>query len=59
MCRSAFEFRDIVSKVISNHGMKLGIEVRREQDNNNLIGGARPDYVFQGMWDLVNGAPIY
>jgi hypothetical protein len=56
---NTYEFRDIVSKVQSNHGLKFGVEVRREQDNNNLVGGARPDYVFQDMWDLANGAPIY
>ena len=34
-------------------------KLRREQDNNNLVGGARPDYVFQGLWDMANGAPIF
>jgi hypothetical protein len=57
--QNTFEFRDIVSKVQGNHGLKFGVEIRREQDNNSLIGGARPDYVFQGIWDLANGAPIY
>ena len=57
--QNTYEFRDIVSKVKGNHGMKFGVELRREQDNNNLAGGARPDYVFQTMWDLANGAPIF
>jgi outer membrane receptor protein involved in Fe transport len=57
--QNTYEFRDIVSKIQGNHGMKFGVELRREQDNNNLVGGARPDYVFQGPWDLANSAPIF
>ena len=57
--QNTYEFRDIVNKVSGSHGLKFGIELRREQDNNNLVGGARPDYVFQGPWDLANSAPIF
>ncbi|MEI9970551.1 MAG: TonB-dependent receptor [Ignavibacteriota bacterium] len=57
--QNTYEFRDAISKVHGNHGIKLGFETRREQDNNNLVGGARPDYVFQGMWDLANSAPVF
>ena len=57
--QNTYEFRDTLSKIVGNHGMKFGVELRREQDNNNLVGGARPDYVFQTMWDLANGAPIF
>lgn len=57
--QNTYEFQDILSKVWGNHGLKFGVETRREQDNNNLVGGARPDYVFQGMWDLANSAPIF
>ena len=57
--QNTYEFRDTVSKVHGSHGLKFGVEVRREQDNNNLVGGARPDFVFQGLWDLANGSPIF
>ena len=57
--QNTYELRDIVSKVHGNHGLKFGLEARREQDNNNLVGGARPDYVFQGLWDMANSAPIF
>ncbi|MGH9630378.1 MAG: TonB-dependent receptor domain-containing protein, partial [Bryobacteraceae bacterium] len=30
-----------------------------EQDNNNLLGGARPLYSFQGMFQLANSAPVF
>jgi hypothetical protein len=57
--QNTYEFRDTLSKVFRSHGFKFGFETRREQDNNNLVGGARPDYVFQGLWDLANSAPIF
>ncbi len=57
--QNTYEFRDIVSKFYNGHGIRAGVEIRREQDNNNLVGGARPDFVFQGLWDFANGAPIF
>ncbi|MGH7489251.1 MAG: TonB-dependent receptor domain-containing protein, partial [bacterium] len=57
--QNTYEFRDILSKVMGNHGLKFGVEIRREQDNNNLEGGARPDYVFNGLFDLANSAPVF
>lgn len=57
--QNTYEFRDIFSKVSGNHGLKFGVEIRREQDNNSLAGAARPDYVFNGLWNLANSAPIY
>ena len=35
------------------------MELRREQDNNSFIGASRPDYTFNGLWDLANSTPIY
>ncbi len=57
--QNTYEVRDIFSKVMGNHGLKAGVELRREQNNNNLSGSSRPDYVFNGLWDLANGAPIF
>jgi hypothetical protein len=57
--QNQYEFRDIVSKVMANHALKAGVEIRQEQDNSGLQGAARPDYVFNGLWELANSAPIY
>ncbi|HXS95166.1 MAG TPA: carboxypeptidase regulatory-like domain-containing protein [Candidatus Limnocylindrales bacterium] len=57
--QNTYEVRDQFNWVHGNHGLKLGVEMRREQDNNNLVGGARPDFVFNGLWDLANGAAIF
>jgi hypothetical protein len=57
--QNTYEFRDTLSKVLGNHGLKFGVEIRREQDNNTFIGASRPDYVFNGLWNLANSTPIF
>lgn len=57
--QNQFEFRDIISKVMGNQGLKFGVEYRKEQNNNNELGGARPFYSFSGLWNLANGTPIF
>ena len=57
--QNTFEVRDTLSKVIGNHGMKFGVEIRKEQDNNNLLGGARPQFGFFTLFGLANDAPIF
>jgi len=57
--QNQYEFRDIVSKIVGNQAWKFGFEIRKEQDNNNAMGGARPLYSFSGPWNLANGTPIY
>ncbi len=57
--QNTFDFRDTLSISWGNLVAKYGVEVRREQNNNNLVGGARPLYSFQGLWNLANDAPIF
>jgi len=57
--QNIFEFREAVSKVFRAHALKGGIELRWEQDNNNLGGGARPLYSFHRLWNLANDTPIF
>jgi Carboxypeptidase regulatory-like domain/TonB dependent receptor/TonB-dependent Receptor Plug Domain len=57
--QNTFEFRDTLSKVWGRHALKMGVEVRKEQNNNNLAGGARPLYSFQGLFNLANDTPIF
>jgi hypothetical protein len=57
--QNQFEFNDVVSKVIGNHALRFGGGVRWEQDNNNLVGGARPVYSFVGLFNLANDTPIF
>ncbi len=59
LAQNQFEFRDSFSKVQGNHVFKAGGEFRWEQDNSNLVGGARPLYSFQGLFNLANDTPIF
>jgi hypothetical protein len=53
------EFRDILRKSAGSHGLSFGVEIRKEQDNNNLIGGARPLYTFGGLFNFANSTPLF
>ncbi len=55
--QNTFEIRDVLTWVRGAQTWKFGWEMRREQDNNNLAGGARPLYVFRGLYNLANDAP--
>ncbi len=57
--QNTYEFRDTLSKVAGNHQIRAGFEMRREQDNNNLVGAARPVYAIQDLWNFANDAPVY
>lgn len=54
-----FEIRDVFNWVVGNNNFKFGAEIRREMNDNSIIGGARPLYSFVGLWNLVNDAPIF
>jgi hypothetical protein len=56
---NTYEGRDMLTHTWGNHTLRLGGEVRLEQDNDNLSGDARPVYAMQGLWAMVNDAPIY
>jgi len=53
------EFRDIVSNVRGNHGLKMGGEFRREFNDNNLNGAARPLYTFASLFNFANDTPLF
>ena len=57
--QNTYEFNDTLSKVFGNHAMKFGASIRKEQDNNNLVGGARPLFSFVGLFNLANDTPIF
>jgi hypothetical protein len=53
------EFRDVVSNVRGNHAFKFGGEFRREFNDNNLNGAARPLYTFASVFNFANDAPLF
>ncbi len=56
---NTYEVRDTVTKTFGAHTLRVGMEARLEQNNNNLIGGSRPVYSFHGPWNFVNSTPIF
>ena len=57
--QNTYNFRDTLSKVIRTHAFKLGFDLSAEQDNNNLLGGARPLYSNVRLWNFANSAPVF
>ncbi len=53
------EIRDTLRTVIGNHAWAFGGELRKEQDNNDLLGGARPLFTFGGLFNFANGTPLF
>ena len=56
---NTYEARDMVTHIWGSHVIRFGAEVRREQDNDNLLGNQRPTYAMQGLWTFANDAAIY
>jgi hypothetical protein len=56
---NTYEVRDMVTHSWRSHVLRMGAEMRFEQDNNNLSGEQRPIYAMQGLWTFANDAPIY
>ncbi|HXN65946.1 MAG TPA: TonB-dependent receptor [Candidatus Acidoferrales bacterium] len=56
---NTFAFRDVVSKTHGQHVTRVGFEFNRFQNNDDLLGGARPDIVFQQPWNFAVGTAIF
>jgi hypothetical protein len=56
---NTYELRDMVTKIFGSHSVRMGFVGRKEQDNDDESGLARPNYAFQGIWDAANDAPLY
>jgi len=57
--QNTFAFRDTLTWVRGSQSWKFGAEITREQNNNNLLGGARPIFSFVGLFNLANDTPIF
>jgi hypothetical protein len=56
---NTYEVRDTVSHTFGTHTVRAGVELRFEQDNDNLYGYERPTYAFDGLWTFANDAPVF
>jgi hypothetical protein len=55
--QTAYNFRDTVSKVLNAHGLKFGVDVIAEQNNDRAPWAGRPTFEFNNLWDFANDAP--
>ena len=59
IAQNTFGFSDTVSKTLARQTLKLGFQFRKEQNNNNELGFARPLFTFSHLWNFANDAPIF
>lgn len=57
--QNTYEFRDTLTWVRGNQALKFGAEIRREQDNNNLISEARPEFTFKSLLEFANDSVFF
>ncbi|HEY0320838.1 MAG TPA: carboxypeptidase regulatory-like domain-containing protein [Pyrinomonadaceae bacterium] len=57
--QNTYEFRDTMTWVRGNQAYRFGVEIRREQDNNNLISGARPEFTFKSLLEFANDSVFF
>ncbi|HEY4379402.1 MAG TPA: carboxypeptidase regulatory-like domain-containing protein, partial [Acidobacteriaceae bacterium] len=58
--QNTYEIRETMSKTLGSHSLHFGVELRREQDNDNTVAShVRPVYSFRGLWNIANGTPIF
>jgi hypothetical protein len=57
--QNTYGFGDIFSLTRARHSLKFGFQYRKEQNNNNEIGFARPLFTFSHPWNFANDAPIF
>jgi hypothetical protein len=54
--QNTYAFADTFSWVRKTHALKFGVQITREQNNNDQPGGERPDYQFRGLLNFANDA---
>lgn len=54
--QNTYAVRDTLTKTLGNQNVKFGVEITKEQDNNNQSGGARPLFQFDKFFNFANDA---
>ena len=55
--QNTFNFRDTLTKVAGAHGLKFGVDIIKEQNNDRAPWAGRPTYEFGSLWDFANDSP--
>lgn len=56
LAQNTFSVRDTVSWIHGRHALKFGVDIIKEQNNNDQSGASRPDYQFRGLLNFANDA---
>jgi len=56
LAQNTYGLADTLSWVNHEHAWKFGVEIRREQNNNDQPGAERPQYQFRGLMNFANDA---
>jgi hypothetical protein len=56
LAENTFAFRDTVTWLHRNHSFKFGVDITREQNNDDEPGFERPLYQFRGLLNFANDA---
>jgi hypothetical protein len=57
--QNTFDFRDTFSKFWGTRTIKFGVDIQKDQNDNNEQGGARPLFQFSSFMDWANDAPQF
>lgn len=55
--QNTYNFRDTLSKVAGAHGLKFGVDIINEQNNDRAPWAGRPTFEFSNLWSFANDAP--
>jgi Carboxypeptidase regulatory-like domain/TonB dependent receptor len=56
LAENTFAFRDTVNWIHRSHAFKFGVDLTREQNNDDEPGFERPNYQFRGLLNFANDA---
>jgi hypothetical protein len=54
-----YTYNDVLTKILGRHSLKVGGELTRLFYANVNLGGARPNFNFENLWDFANDAPYF
>ncbi len=54
-----YSYNDVLTKVAGRHSIKVGGDLTRLSYLNENLGGGRPSFNFENMWDFANDAPFF
>ena len=59
LSEKSLDVSDTLNWIVGNHALKFGTQLRFDFNDRSLIGGARPDFSFVGLFNLANDTPIF